>query len=185
MKVPTYLYKYRSFSDKRHVNAAIGNQLWFSIGEKFNDPFDCTPDIPMILGNGESIRRWAEEKYLGFESLTNAMGSKNAALNHIFESIQRNGERTLSPIIDGIAERVSRSFVHCLSATATNQLLWSNYGDYHKGFCLRYRTDKLLENAPLEFHGMVSYDNDPINVMDFMMSDDMLAGSRAFVLKVE
>ncbi|EAM3842039.1 DUF2971 domain-containing protein, partial [Salmonella enterica] len=40
-----YIYKYRRF-DENSLNALKNNEIWFSRGVKFNDPFDCSLNVP-------------------------------------------------------------------------------------------------------------------------------------------
>ena len=50
-----YLYKYRPF-DENSIKALVNRKLWFSTGDKFNDPFDCTLNIPLALISEKEIR---------------------------------------------------------------------------------------------------------------------------------
>lgn len=186
MNIPKYLYKYRAFS-KNHIGALVENNAWFAIGETFNDPFDCTPEIPMITGDYSSITKWAEKACpQQVEHLTALYGSRKAALDQIFKITANSAMGSDNPVkvtIDAVFNRLVRSFVCCFSTSSNNNLLWSHYGDYHKGFCIRYDAKKLLESNNIEFHGEVNYCNEPINITDFLISNDMLESSRAFVLQ--
>jgi len=42
-----HLYKYRNFSEN-HIKALVNNQMWFAIGETFNDPFDSKPPLTLF-----------------------------------------------------------------------------------------------------------------------------------------
>ncbi|EBU1538951.1 DUF2971 domain-containing protein, partial [Salmonella enterica] len=52
-----YIYKYRRF-DENSLNALKNNEIWFSRGVKFNDPFDCSLNVPITLMSITSIRKF-------------------------------------------------------------------------------------------------------------------------------
>jgi hypothetical protein len=183
MELPEKLYKYRTFSTK-HIDALKRNELWFSIGESFNDPFDCTPETPMILGDRESFITLANKVYPDqIEQLKLMYGSLNKAYEHFHYSMVGGGQRSYEPLINAMLDRLVRSYVFCLSTTARNHLLWSHYADYHKGFCIRYNTERLLSHASIDFHGHVNYSDSPINMSEFAVTENKVKASREFVMQ--
>jgi hypothetical protein len=54
-----YIYKHRYFSIN-HIRALVNNELWFSVGREFNDPFDCRP--PLEIATTNSMIKFIQNK---------------------------------------------------------------------------------------------------------------------------
>ncbi|EAW9036439.1 DUF2971 domain-containing protein, partial [Salmonella enterica subsp. enterica serovar Montevideo] len=169
-----YIYKYRRF-DENSLNALKNNEIWFSRGVKFNDPFDCSLNVPITLMSITSIRKFINVNKNNSLLLELAKNNEDLIDFIVNQQIEKNREyiennsieRTdLYPVYELVMASLSRAFICCFSQTATNSLLWSHYSNSHTGFCLRFKKDVLLNDLSLFDYGEVKYTNEPINLME-------------------
>lgn len=168
-----YIYKYRKF-EKNSLNALKENKIWFSQGVKFNDPFDCSVNVPVNLMSKGSLKEFI------YKNTTNSSMFEIAKNNHYIleEVINKQMEDSqllidtlgvqsheLAPVFNIVAATLLRSFVCCFSTTSTNPLLWSHYADSHTGFCIRFKKEILLRDLSISEFGNVIYNNEPVNIM--------------------
>lgn len=154
-----HLYKYREFSVS-HIQAITNNELWFSVGSTFNDPFDSQP--PMALYSTESL----------FESMRR--NTKFDEMNDIVlrawaDAVLNTSKRSVTNVWDAIEKSIvswsASSFIHCLSRTNESILMWSHYANFHKGFCIRYKLDRLILNLDLLTHDFVKCDDESKDIL--------------------
>ena len=135
--VPSKLYKYQPFDQYSLINL-IKRQFYFSKPESFNDPYDCDPPFEISTAhrtkkNKEAlytrIKGWVHDK-----SSFDVTYSKNGKPNGRFE---RDYIDSTKPIREQISAKIG---VTCFSERVDDILLWSHYGDKHKGFCLEFDT---------------------------------------------
>ncbi|WP_370554224.1 DUF2971 domain-containing protein [Edwardsiella tarda] len=162
-----YLYKYREMS-KNHLDALGRRKIWFSVGDCFNDPFDCTLNVPIHLMTGSSVLKFVEseaemKKFKNIDKSIIALNIINNA-RQLVESGNINAHPLIG-VMNIVSSSLLRSFVCCFSKNATNQLLWSHYSQRHTGYCIRYKRDTLLESLNLHSHGDVIYNDDPIDLL--------------------
>lgn len=135
--VPNKLYKYQSFDQYSIINL-INRRLYFSKPENFNDPYDCDP--PFEIAKSHRTKKNIEALYIKVRSWVldknyfDVTYSKNGKPNGRFE---RDYIASTKPIREQIQARVG---VTCFSEKIDDMLLWSHYGDKHKGFCLEFDT---------------------------------------------
>lgn len=116
-------FKYRAVN-KNLIDSLINGYLYFSIPSKLNDPFDCQTDI----------RKSANY------AISKVSGIKRDILQRITQ---------LDGFIDDIQQRMAIIGVCSFSLTLEDSLLWSHYGDEHRGICLMYEfaEDFLLDRS--------------------------------------
>lgn len=140
--IPDKLYKYQPFDQYTLINL-IRQQFYFSKPGNFNDPYDCDPPIKMIkahrtLKNKKNLyanlRDFAQDKVLfDKEYLSNGIP------NGKFEKEYINNPKWIKELIK------AKVGVTCFSEQVNNILMWSHYGDKHKGFCLEFDTKNIME----------------------------------------
>jgi len=168
-----YLYKYREMN-ARNLLSLRKREIWYSVGRKFNDPFDCTLNVPVNLMSGSSIlsfihKKTSAKKLLDAKLITTEQ-IERIALKYIAQAQElmisgHINEHSLSPILDILFASLQRSFVCCFSKNATNHLLWSHYADSHRGYCLRYKKEILLRDIKPHLYGDVVYDDTSIDLI--------------------
>lgn len=127
INVPRYLFRY--LRDDEHLLSTLTEPyLWFSDAQSLNDPFD--------LGNrfehntSKESRLWHFKKYLP-QSVLDEIDLEEAIdiLDEKPEAIQEANE---------IMHKLYMENVHicCFSFECNIPLMWSHYGDAHKGICM-------------------------------------------------
>ena len=88
-----YIYKYRKF-EKNSLNALKENKIWFSQGVKFNDPFDCSVNVPVNLMSKGSLKEFI------YKNTTNSSMFEIAKNNHYIleEVINRSSSCVISAL---------------------------------------------------------------------------------------
>ncbi|SDT38809.1 Protein of unknown function [Mucilaginibacter mallensis] len=163
-KYPRLVYKYRSWNDENHRNILLKNQLFLASPKDFNDPFDCripinylllnTPDKISQYATEYTIRQFDRLTELGVNLEDHIKFIEDRLSNEISEIQQENEYRHFK-------EQDERYGVLSLSKKWDNILMWSHYGDFHKGFCIGLWEEKLRNSKFVGKGGPVIYnDND-------------------------
>lgn len=133
-------FKFRQIN-KRLIESLITGEVYFSSSEKLNDPFDCQIDIK--------------------KSLNSAIGKVQGNQKRVLVSIQDK----LYSIFSEVERDIKTFGVWSCSLELNNSLMWSHYGDEHKGICLTYKLpDKFIDHTLGEVIGLhsVEYTTNPI-----------------------
>lgn len=167
---PKKIYRYQSFN-ALSLDSLCHDQLYFSDPSNFNDPLDCKPSVECDSDKQTLqkilvtlIERRVEEEVLC--SLRAAKVSGDNAENHAKKQGQQeaNNEirniayhatnpdyeisvieaerRLLTYEIQSELLKQNNRGVCCFSEEHDNPLLWSHYGDQHKGFCVGYSLNR-------------------------------------------
>lgn len=126
------VYKYRDgnfdkfegqkFSNfERDLRSIEKNYFWASNREQLNDP--C-------------------EGLVTKDNFVKQSGCLNLFLNS-------NSKKSLKNVNNALEDTISfreKLGIYSLSQTSNDELLWAHYGNSHKGFCIEYDLDILLEN---------------------------------------
>lgn len=174
-----HIYKYRSFNIN-NLKALRENELWFSRGVNFNDPFDCTMNVPLTLISSNSMREFIltnpfKHAYLEWakkdpDLLESVVLRQIEIAKKMLQSNELD-KHALNPVVEIVSAALVRSFVCCFSNESTNPLLWSHYSDSHRGFCVRFKKDVLLKDLAPSDHDDVKYINEPINIQESLYDD--------------
>lgn len=164
------IYRYRAFSIYT-LDSLCHDTLHFSRPETFNDPLDCRPSLKSDSALNELrelfsllLRKRVRSEVL--VSLKHARVKKEGAAAHAERRAEveaGNGlariaylasdpdytlpkekvEETLllSAIKDELLKHYDRG-VCCFSSSYKSPLLWSHYGDQHRGLCIGYGLDR-------------------------------------------
>ncbi len=164
MKIPERLYKYRPFNNLT-LDALIADQLFFADPSTFNDPLDCKPSLTTDIDEDALAEILAQlvEQRVSAEMSAAAKTIKYRgpkALHHIAAHSRRRAEQIIAEIRynatnpnyefndpalwlfgqhieDELMRRYSRGIVS-LAERSDCPLMWSHYGDQHKGVCIGY-----------------------------------------------
>lgn len=174
-----YLYKYRCFSES-HLNALSKNELWFSVGENFNDPLDCTVNVPVSFVDYDEYHKLVMERTRAVEYIEHGIINEQDIERIIMkelgraEKMMQDGtyqQHEIGFLVDRTFNLLVRSFVCCLAQRSNNHLMWSHYSDGHTGFCIRYVKEHLLNNSKIYLHGKVNYDGKPVTILSHLLKD--------------
>jgi hypothetical protein len=168
---PTIFYKYRAFNTST-LDSLCHYNLHFAQPGTFNDPLDCSFTLVCDSNLGELrdlfallFRKRALSELL--EALQKAGFRGERAGEHADKKTIRMVENELANIdynatnpehsgtkdevkawlltqaIDGELRRHYERGVCCFSKSYSSPVLWSHYGDQHRGLCIGYGTDRI------------------------------------------
>jgi hypothetical protein len=179
-KRPETIYKYRAFNFLT-LDSLCNDTLSFASPDDFNDPLDCKPTLQCDSSAAELRKLLAEmirarESYRAAKSIRVVPMKKERARSYIKKHAESQVEKELSSIAyyatdpdytegpesaelhlltEAIKNELLRTYIRgvcCFSSTYDNPLLWSHYGDQHKGLCVGYSLDR---EPKLELHKVV------------------------------
>ncbi len=146
---PDKVYKYRTWSNKYHKRILTHNEVFLSSPELFNDPFDCRiPTNYLSLDTIKKKEEYADGMIDKYKEEILRRGEtleyrKKIYLNDLIENLegfQRKQEEYLYNVQD------NHYGVLSLSELWNNILMWSHYGDFHKGICVGFH-EKLMRDS--------------------------------------
>ena len=168
--VPTTLYRYRAF-DSRTIDSLCQDRLFFASPSSFNDPLDCMPTIipNSSLDTLRDLLKFLIHRRVDAETTTSlsrarvegerarAYARRRAseaasrelqdiayrATNPEYETPREQAEiHLLTSQIEMELMRHYERGVCCFSTAYNSPLLWSHYGDQHKGICIGYDLER-------------------------------------------
>lgn len=163
-KIPKRLYKYRSFSNWT-LSMLVDDSIHYADPRTFNDPLDAKPNLAPDLDNTgleevliKLIQGRVREEMKSAAKAISYKGQK--AIDHISRQSLKAAEQRIANIryystdpgikssdpakwllsaeIEGELLRMYRRGLVSLAQRATCPLMWSHYGDQHRGICLGY-----------------------------------------------
>lgn len=163
MAQPTKLYKYCPFNvfSLRAINEA---EIFHASPQQFNDPLDCNPTLDLDINTYEATRLLRRMLELGGEApdrIERQIDTLRYSATEVWEDEPDTPEaedaRLLwslgRDILSSLRSEMSSYGVLSLSETYSSALMWSHYGDHHRGLCLEYDTSLL----PVPTLGQVDY----------------------------
>jgi hypothetical protein len=169
-KPATFFYKYRAFSPLS-VQAIVADEVYFVDPSSFNDPLDtkacveadiAVDELKAVLAElvqrREEAALKAAAKTIGnpgpvtLERIDRRSRQRAATVLEEIEYQSTNpdyegdSQKVLSNLLAGAIERellkrYSKG-IYCLGTRATCPLMWSHYGDQHRGLCIGYSVPK-------------------------------------------
>lgn len=119
-RIPNDKIVYKYFrGTNRDWNSIIKPKVWLCQAGKFNDPFDCA-----FLYNCRSKEYYDRET------------EYDLAVKESMEQFNQDKES------ESIQESI---FIACFSEKCDSMLMWSHYGDEHRGICAGYNLHELIE----------------------------------------
>ncbi|HEX9827651.1 MAG TPA: DUF2971 domain-containing protein, partial [Flavobacteriaceae bacterium] len=83
-------------------------------------------------------------------------------LTFLMSNNSKESLKNLNSVLDETISFREKLGVYCLSKTFKDELMWAHYGNSHKGFCIEYDLNVLLENYNNSF--LVTYNKKPIDL---------------------
>lgn len=175
-KQPATFYRYRTFSTAT-LDSLCHDTLHFAHPGTFNDPLDCNPTLECdseLEALRELLAFLVQRRVLAevLASLKQAHLRGENATAHAHKRAQAEAARELANIAyhatnpdydveeheaeawlleQEIGRELHRHYetgVCCFSTTYANPLLWSHYGDQHKGLCIGYGLEREPKPQP-------------------------------------
>ena len=149
-EAPANLFRYRPLENdiERELKALKSHKMWFSTIDMLNDPFETYVQDSLM-----------DDTYNGILAQYPPLATMP---KEIIEPIKADLEKRLSPL--GYQKLVDNfwkcSAVSCLSESYDNKLMWSHYASQHKGMCIEYCTQELIQNTRF-IMAPVNYSSEP------------------------
>lgn len=174
--VPKRLYKYLEFNE-RTLESLVHDVLHFADPSKFNDPLDTRPSLEVDVEEGKlrEILRVLVEQRVGDE-MTKALRTAKIrgprAAEYTERQSRRLADRDLRKVeyyaTDSDAGDLKSLLGHkieiellrrypggivCLGERATCPVMWSHYGEDHKGICIGYSVPEATTVHQVKYGG--------------------------------
>jgi hypothetical protein len=163
-KIPKRLYKYRDFNN-RTLDMVVSDNVYYADPSTFNDPLDTRPSLETDLDEAELekiLRSFVERrtsaemnaaaktiKYRGPKTMDHIKRHSRRQADQFIEEIEFHA---MDPDYDSedqqrmllghyIEVELLRQYdkgIVSLAERATCPLMWSHYGDQHRGVCIGY-----------------------------------------------
>ena len=161
---PKRVYKYRAFSS-RILDMLVADQLYYSDPSAFNDPLDSRPNLEVNIPTDrleQVLSRLVEQriraemttaakslKYRGTKTVDHIARHSRKRADSLLNEIRYNASNPAYEMDDPeyflltqyLEEELLRRYdggIVSFGACATCPLMWSHYGDQHRGICAGY-----------------------------------------------
>lgn len=155
---PQFLYKYRPIN-KYTYDMLDNNYLWCTSVDNYNDPYEGHFNICFEIAFKHFIADYVKpyvdkEKFNYLMDLEVGNGELLGYIEkelHMFQpsmikEAYKNHKNYLNKRKKEIKDKICLSYRICsLSETYDNILMWSHYADFHKGICIKYKSDSLKD----------------------------------------
>ena len=156
---PKILYKYRTWDNCLHKKIILDGEVYMSPPKDFNDPFDCRiPKNYYLINSPEKIHNYTDFVIDKYKTRIIESGRN-------VENEKKNLREKLSDIQKYQTHHENKEFsafndhygVLSLSGRWDSILMWSHYGDFHKGFCIGFNELKMRHSGLFYKAGEVAY----------------------------
>jgi hypothetical protein len=145
------LYKYYAYNEHSR-SVLINKMVWFSKPATLNDPFDIDIDFDFCMSPSK------------FNCMINVDKNRPGISTEEMEKL-KDLERDNPNALNEISEIANDQFredrknlgVFCMSESKRDILMWSHYGDHHKGFCIEFLRSPENDLGELEKTRPVTY----------------------------
>lgn len=160
---PEIVYKYRNWKEQFQKDVIEKNNLYLTAPNYFNDPFDCriTKDY-LSLNTPEKIKQYADD-FISRQGLTILnMGGNLLEEKKIIINVLSNNLEDFHQSNENYVYALQDIYYGVLSLTTkwNSIMMWSHYGDYHRGVCYGFWEEKLRKSNLFGKGGPVTY---PLN----------------------
>jgi hypothetical protein len=152
---PNYIYKFVPFNINT-LKSLIKNELWFGNPINLNDPFECDFKLRFSgeLPNDDFLKKYYSEQLKIEDAIIERIARNKTNINFLLEDIRK-----------AILKSTIENFGICSFSKSYNDVkMWAHYADSHKGMCMIFEKDLLINS----FQGVkleeIKYINDLIDV---------------------
>lgn len=164
------LYKFSTFNENA-MYSLIDGYLWFSVADKFNDPFEGV-SFPRLEDDFLDATRFVE--FMNDEQYKKLQADYCSSPTEIRERYQRE---YLANFLEDMAEFRDFGFCCFLSGLERNELtinqemmMWGHYSDGLRGFRIIYDASTLIASIPSADIYPINYTDEPprVNLASYM-----------------
>ncbi|MFC0878717.1 DUF2971 domain-containing protein [Saccharicrinis sp. FJH2] len=131
------IYKYLSLRDALKV--ILHKTLKFSQPDDFNDPFDSYEELLKFDITNKFIESHKKMGILHLDEADEKL-SKKGLINSLKTNVYTFENEDTKAVFE---EAKKHLWISCFSKTYKEILMWSHYGNYHKGVCIGFNYDGL------------------------------------------
>ncbi|MDI1234283.1 MAG: DUF2971 domain-containing protein [bacterium] len=168
---PAILYKYRTWENKFHSNILTERELFFSMPNKLNDPFDSL--LPFRFEDKVLTKENSLKSIYFYKKLFNPRMSENELLQaSLYDLDNTDWERRWKEYLPRHRELVNLNWgVLSMASENHNLLMWSHYANGHQGFCIGFDTRILCQVAECAIMDM-NYTNEFLLLPPYELGKD-------------
>ncbi|ERJ17907.1 hypothetical protein SSPSH_003269 [Salinisphaera shabanensis E1L3A] len=151
--MPRFLYRFLGANKPNRLRQIIvDNALYLSSADYFNDPFDCR----YVLTSAASVREQLRlHEAIVKRQMPGLRGLKRKEL--VRRSFRNSGYDQSDITRTAHDETIRTAGICCLSTDAKSILLWSHYGESHRGVAFQFKvsapTALFLLTNPVSYRG--------------------------------
>lgn len=144
---PETLYKYVSNTSPETISSMASGNLFLKTPRCLNDPCECPLVIDMDSLTELSIQDLVIPNLSTnqFHNMISIDACKTMFPKVYKECLDKNRKKATIDVIQQMEYIRNRLFIGALSARKDSMLMWSHYGNSHKGFCLGYNVQGLID----------------------------------------
>ena len=159
--------KIYKFSDVNHIKLASlsSNELWISLLDDFNDPFECKPYFT-FEGNPKKAKEIKDHLI----KVARSDGRSRKESKEIIGNVMKSPDLVKDNAIDIIKNSFGAMRICSFTTDKNNLLFWSHYADSHMGFCMEFDATVM----PISMAYRVKYSND-YPVVEYPIAKDARA----------
>ncbi|MHA7128632.1 DUF2971 domain-containing protein [Algoriphagus namhaensis] len=147
MKTPDVLYKYRDFHNEYNKRILFNFEIFLPSTTMFNDPYEGS--IPFIYNPKDPTDENLYIKMREVAKYTYPDWSDQQIEEYCFEAKQKdllNDPKHMKEQLLENRRKIDETFgILSLTPKYLNYLMWSHYGNSHKGFCIGFDSEALFE----------------------------------------
>lgn len=132
---------------EKHLEALKQNYFWAPKFDQLNDPCEALISLEYLQDLTDSFKK---SRIKGLKSMGHS----------------------ISDAAHSIAKIRDKFGIYSLSKSHSDEVMWANYADSHRGFCIEYESDYLFDSSfyDLKYHFPVIYSKSPpeMGVQDFI-----------------
>ena len=147
-RIPKHVYKYKSLAGKSkdHVRDLVVNQrLYFPAPSDLNDPFECRPNLT-TSATADQQRRYID----GLVKRMNPEASRPVR-RRIAQEVRSDPAKFRATMMASTQATLSAMGVFSLSSNPLDLLMWPHYADNHRGVCVRFDLEALMDAGEMPF----------------------------------
>lgn len=157
-RIPRVLYRYSSLAGdhlERVKRLLLHSELYFASYTEFNDPLDCRITLDFKASTLKREHYWRQSAGRFFPGMPRSQRKAEVSRMVSLSQTAKGREHLQELCFQELAKRG----IACLSKPPDSVLMWSYYGDGHKGIAIRFNMDprQLIGLPGLWFPAEVHY----------------------------